>query len=247
MCKSVEMSITQISIGVCFAVVFRLQTPHGLPIINSSDDDNVTNTTGSQQPLHQGLSPLELNCSGANASYNTYTNDLLRLSVGVYLLRYSSSRIYTRRVSEYPSSADCSSPVEYTGIYRPSQTVRVQDIASWFSVFQNFTAYLESLSQTDTAADDVDVLQNITAILDAVLRDYVDVLQDVKCNCSSACRVIPVPIIPPPQCSDVVTNAYHHLYKATLLAYATMGQFKLPVPSALQINSWIGANNLVLY
>ena len=146
-----------------------------MPIVDNGD--NVSNTS-SQQSLQHSLS-TELNCSGSNVSQNTYARDFLQLSIGVYVLKQYSSTVYRNRNSEYPTSADCSSPVEYTGIYYPSRiAAQIQDVASWFGVFQSFTEYLESL--TVIAEDDANVLDNIAAVLNPVLSGYRDVVSSCR-------------------------------------------------------------------
>ena len=147
-----------------------LKTSHGLPIPTADRGDNFSNTSS-----QRSLQPLsaELNCSGPNVSQNTYNNDFLQLSIGVYVLKQYSSTVYRNRNSEHPAATDCSSPVEYTGIYYPNQIAQIQDIASWYSVFQSFTDHLEYLSETGI---DANVLGNITALLNYVLSDYIDVV-----------------------------------------------------------------------
>ena len=166
-----EMFLTLQFIALCLAAASP-QISHGLPV--PMDSGNTSTNATSQQTLPQdhANSLLELNCSGADVSHSTYTNDLLQLSVGTYVLRNSSSQVYKKRASAYPTSADCTSPVEYTGIFDGGD----QAIASWFSVFQSFTEYLESLLQSEIAERDANELRNMIALLDAVLREDIVVV-----------------------------------------------------------------------
>ena len=244
-----------------------LQTSYGHSMQIADSGDNVVNTSSQLPPQFDDSLSVELNCSGSNVSYNTYTDDFLQLSIGMYVLKQYSSKVYGNRNSEYPTSVDCSSPVEYTGVYYPHHIPRMQDIASWFSVFLSFSEYMESLSETGITEDDINVLGNITTLLNSVLRDYYDVvrysqlliwltiryidlfplrqLQDVKCNCSSACVVVPVATTPPFLCSDEITSLYHHLYKAVQRAYATLGSYQRLSLTKSQIDGWIRLHNVV--
>ena len=170
------MFFTHQFIAICLTAA-SLQNSHGLPV--PMDSGNTPTNASLQQslPQHHANSLLELNCSGADLSHSTYTNDLLQLSVGTYVLRNSSSQVYKKRASAYSTSADCTSPVEYTGIYGDSdQNAPVQAIASWFSVFQSFKGYLESLLQTGIAESDAIQLRNMVVLLDSVLREYIYVV-----------------------------------------------------------------------
>ena len=170
------MFLTHQFITICLTTAF-LQTyaSYGLPV--PIDSGNTSTNASSQQSQPDFHFVLELNCSGADVPHSTYTNDLLQLSVGTYVLRNSSSQVYKKRASAYPTSADCSSPVEYTGIYDDfDQTAPVQAIASWFSVFQSFKGYLESLLQTGIAESDSIQLRNMVVLLDSALREYIYVV-----------------------------------------------------------------------
>ena len=100
---------------------------------------------------------FSINCSGSNVSQNTYAHDFLQLSIGVYVLKQYSSTVYRNRNSEYPTSADCSSPVEYTAIYYPFR------IAECCIVVWRLPEFHESL--TVIAEDDANVLDNIILYL----------------------------------------------------------------------------------
>ena len=164
------------SVVVICITLELLETSPGLSMPIVDNGDNVSNTS-SQRSLQHSLS-TELNCSGSNVSQNTYAHDFLQLSIGVYVLKQYSSTVYRNRNSEFPTSADCSSPVEYTGIYYSSRIAQIQDVASWFGVFQSFKEYLESL--TVIAEDDANVLVNITAVLNRVLSGYRDVVSSCR-------------------------------------------------------------------
>lgn len=161
-----------------FVVVFvTLETPHGLPLPSGEGiGDTVTNTSSQLPMQYNNDSVSKFNCSDSNVSHNAYVDDMLQLSIGMYVLKQYSSTVYRNRNSKYPTSVDCSSPVEYTGIYYPSKAAQVQDIASWSSVFQSFTTYLETRLPQTAVEGDANVLGNITALLNSVLGEYTDVV-----------------------------------------------------------------------
>ena len=79
----------------------------------------------------------------------------------------------------FPHGA-CYSTVSYSGAKTLGLTPTDANIARWYTVFASFQEYITTLDAND---DTLEIL------LDAVNKEFLLVLQDLRCNCSEGCRI----------------------------------------------------------
>ena len=89
------------------------------------------------------------------------------------------------------SPISCTTPVNYKNAKTLALSATENNIAKWYTVFNSFTEYFNTL-QPDTT-EHGEELQTFQTLLSALKGDFIDLLQDFHCNCTSSSCVIEDP------------------------------------------------------
>lgn len=129
------------------------------------------------------------NCTNSHQLLTNFNNLLTGLKVLQKSSQYYAYKNINKLISALYPIGSCAATVNYRNAKTQGlvQTVSLNNVASWYTVFTSYVHYLDSLQPSNQ--EDLMELQSITSFVDAVNQELFYVMQDLQCNCSTDCYV----------------------------------------------------------